>query len=280
MSVVLQAATTIAGGLLGDRQRKKDQAYNERMIREQNAYNAPDQIRARAEKAGFNPLLFVGPGVGQQGAAPQAVGGNYLGNAIADAGLLAAEALAKQPLKQKLNAYQAQNAKLAQKVQSLTLRPKVGGLYAERVVTPSIPQAVGRASTGGPARYAFDRLSDPVPLVDADGGGIAVPDPRLDRGSGIFLAGPHLGGYWESAPGWSNAERIEDEYGDVASWGYGVAKIASDVGHNIRRGTNAMGWTDPNTWGGLWPSGRKPSTKAPSGFHAYRAQKGTRIPSM
>lgn len=147
---LISAGASLFGGFLGDRQRKKDQRYNERMIAQQNAYNAPDAIRARAEKAGFNPLLFMGPGVGLQNAAPQALGGNYLGAAIADAGLMAADALARQPQRAKLNAFQTENAKLKAQVQNLTLRPKVGGLYAERVVTPSIPKAVNRATASQP----------------------------------------------------------------------------------------------------------------------------------
>jgi hypothetical protein len=174
----LQAGATVLGGLLGDRRRKKDQAFNQRMIAEQNAYNAPDAIRARAEKAGFNPLLFVGPGVGLQTSVAQAVGGNYLGSAIADAGLMAADALARQPRKAKLNAFQAENAKLKQQVQSLTLRPKVGGLYADRVVTPSIRDALGgigsRVSPPGLGARGADRPSAAAPsaglrpLVDVD----------------------------------------------------------------------------------------------------------------
>lgn len=245
----ISAGASLLGGFLGDRQRKKDQRYNERMIAQQNAYNAPDQIRARAEKAGFNPLLFAGPGVGLQTSAPQAVGGNYLGAAIADAGMMAADALARQPARQKLNQFQAENQKLKQQVQSLTLRPKVGGLYADRVVTPSIKTAVGRSGKSDAKTGLDPRIADPVNLADGGDGGIAVPEPRLDRGAGIFLGG----NYWESAPGWSTGQTIEDEYGDVASWAYGIGKIAADTGHNARRFTNAMGWSDPNTWGGFKP---------------------------
>lgn len=233
----ISAGASLLGGLLGDRQRKKDQRYNEAQIAQQNAYNAPDAIRARAEKAGFNPLLFMGPGVGLQTSAAQAVGGNYLGAAIADAGMMAADALARQPAKAKLNQFQQQNAKLKAQVQSLTLRPKVGGLYAERVVTPSIPKALGKADA--PSAFTDPRTRDATVLSDGSAGGIAVPEPRLDRGAGSFLGGFRM----ESTPGWSSAQVIEDEYADVASWGYGLAKIASDVGHNFGK------WAATTEWG-------------------------------
>ena len=78
---LLGVAGSLLGGILGRNSERK-------AIAAQNDYNDPLNIRARAERAGFNPLLFVGPGVGNQ----MATGGsNYMGSAIADAGLMLSE---------------------------------------------------------------------------------------------------------------------------------------------------------------------------------------------
>lgn len=131
----------IAGGILGRNSEKK-------AINAQNEYNSPAQIRARAEAAGFNPLLFVGPGVGLQ----QTTGGsNYMGAALAESGLMIADAVAKRRNLGQLSQLQRVNQRLQDQVTSLTLRPKVGGIYAQREATPSLRAALGYAerSSGG-----------------------------------------------------------------------------------------------------------------------------------
>lgn len=82
----LGAAASLIGGIMGSNAEKKG-------IAAQNAYNDPSQIRARAEKAGFNPLLFIGPGVGQQTSAAGA--SNIMGSAIANAGFVLVDGLDK-----------------------------------------------------------------------------------------------------------------------------------------------------------------------------------------
>jgi hypothetical protein len=134
-SGLIGAAGSILGGLLGA-------GAEERAIKAQNAYNDPSAIRARAEAAGFNPLLFIGPGVGQQ----TAVGGsNFMGSAIADASAMLADGLAtsmaKKPSMVQLDEIKAQNAKLQAQVSNMTLRPKVGGVYSRS--TPTLRSALG-----------------------------------------------------------------------------------------------------------------------------------------
>ena len=146
-------------GLFGGSRAEKREA---RAIAAQNAYNDPSAVRARAEKAGFNPLLFIGPGVGQQ----TAVGGtDYMSGAIASAGMLLGDALAKSGKSStvaKLNQYQQQNETLKQQVQSLTLRPTVGGIYAGNERAPSKSEATrgtngsSDASRGAPLRGGSD----------------------------------------------------------------------------------------------------------------------------
>jgi hypothetical protein len=109
------------------------------------------QIRDKAEAAGFNPLtaLTSAPGQAMQGE-------NYMGAAIADAGLMLADAFAKNKRGQMLSKVQAENAQLKDKVQSLTLRPKVGGVYAARQAVPTVRQALGvsNAALSGSATSA------------------------------------------------------------------------------------------------------------------------------
>lgn len=158
MSALLSVASSLVGGILGEVGQNRNNARQERFIREQNAYNAPDQVRARAEKAGFNPLLFVGPGVGQQTATAASSGYNYMGNAIADAGLLMADAIAKRKDAMRLSRMEDQNRRLTNKVQALTLRPQVGGIYAQLGQTPTIASALG-ASNAVTAQHGASALA-------------------------------------------------------------------------------------------------------------------------
>jgi hypothetical protein len=122
LPALIGAGASLLGGILGRNAEKK-------AIAAQNAYNDPAQIRARAENAGFNPLLFIGPGVGNQ----MVTGGsNYMGSAIADAGMQIADQMSKNRELARLEKLSAENKKLAEKVQNLTIRPKVGGVYAQR----------------------------------------------------------------------------------------------------------------------------------------------------
>lgn len=149
---LIGAGASLLGGALSARAEKKG-------IAAQNAYNHPTAIRQRAEEAGFNPLLFIGPGVGQQ----TAVGGsNYMGSAIANAGMQIADQMSKNQELARLEKLSAENKKLAEKVQTLTIRPKVGGVYAQRAATPSLAASLGgqnaeaRSRGGAPARLLQD----------------------------------------------------------------------------------------------------------------------------
>lgn len=158
---LIGAGASLLGGALSARAEKKG-------IAAQNAYNHPTAIRQRAEEAGFNPLLFIGPGVGQQ----TAVGGsNYMGSAIANAGMQIADQMSKNQELARLEKLSAENQKLAEKVQTLTIRPKVGGVYAQREKSPLIgprqPIQVRHAITG--KWYNMDPgVGDRLKLSDGD----------------------------------------------------------------------------------------------------------------
>lgn len=169
LPALISAGASLLGGLFGQSSAAADRRFNAQQIDKQNAYNNPINIRKRAEKAGFNPLLFVGPGVGLQTGVAQANSANYMGAAIADAGMAIADNIAnstKRKQAEQLGALEIENAKLQNKLLQLTLRPKVGGVYAQRETTPTIAAAVG----GGNAN------TDPVLSGQRSGGAVVDSD--------------------------------------------------------------------------------------------------------
>lgn len=131
---VIKVVGSLLGGLFGRKSEKKAAAA-------QREYDKPVNVRARYEEAGINPLLaFQGGVVGQsQPVASQ----NYMGAAIADASMIIADEMSKRKETQQLSQLQSMNARLQEKVQNLTLRPKVGGIYAGRLATPTMRDALG-----------------------------------------------------------------------------------------------------------------------------------------
>lgn len=109
---------------------------------------------------------------------------------------------------------------------------------------------------------ATDRLSDPVVLTPGNSGGYAVPDERFDRGAGVFAGGKRV----EPAPGWSPASVIENEYGDVGSWFYGLGKMSADVLHTLDQNIGARDKGDDQT---KWSAYKLRNTygKSPDGFN-------------
>lgn len=148
---VIAAGISAVGSLLGGRKAAKEQA---RAIAAQNAYNAPKAIRARAEEGGFNPLLFVGPGVGLQTATAAPV----MGQAIANAGLAVADGLTAMGQQQAYaSALEEQNAELRKAVERATLRPEVAGIYGV-----AQPVTVGAAPSTARTTVQLDGSSVPL----------------------------------------------------------------------------------------------------------------------
>lgn len=155
---IIGALGSVVGGLLN---------------KPKNEYVVPDyaKIRAKAEAAGVNPLFAMANAPGQ---VVQTQG--YMGSAVADAAMIMADAVAKQPGAGKLSQVQAQNRALSKQVQSLTLRPKVGGIYAQRGVTPSLRKALGVGDVSQGVRRSSSFGADNsglVPSVGVGSGGSA-----------------------------------------------------------------------------------------------------------
>lgn len=87
----------------------------------------------------------------------------------------------------------------------------LGGGYGRETATPSDDS--GRLSFG-------DRLTSRD--------GIGVPDPLLDRGTGVFVGGE----YWQPTPGLSPASVAEEEYGDLGGSIFGLGKAVTDILYN------------------------------------------------
>ncbi|MDR7126628.1 hypothetical protein [Pseudotabrizicola sp. 4114] len=136
-------------------------ARDDHVLSDQRWYDSPTEVRKRAEDAGFNPLAYAGnfsssgvssafPSIGgSSGAGTSAPmmaasgGGAYMGAAVADAGMILADGMARREDLARASALEQQNKELASKVTSLTLRPEVGGVYERRASIPSISQALG-----------------------------------------------------------------------------------------------------------------------------------------
>lgn len=163
---MLGALIGAAASLLGANRARRGEA---KAIAAQNEYNKPANVRARAEEAGFNPLLFVGPGVGQQTATG---GSNFMGQAIADAGLMLADKITERQAAVKLSKAMDDNRRLQQQLTQATIRPKVGGIYAGSEMLPTQTAALGgsRASSTGPAGGPVSGHGSGVSTADAGGG--------------------------------------------------------------------------------------------------------------
>lgn len=179
------------------------------------------KIRQKAEEAGFNPLTALGLAPGSV-----VMGQNSMGSALADAALLLADGYQKNAdEKSALAKAQKENEDLRKQLTHQTLRPPVGGIYAQRHNVPTLRQALG----------AKDENADDAHPLDDQLGDIPTPDPKLDRASPGYVYGLN----WEATPGFSPGQVWEDRYGDTPlNWPIAAAQMAADVGYNAHKGVN------------------------------------------
>ena len=135
---------SLLGGLLGGSKKVRAQ---------DNAYGHVKGIMRAAEEFGFNPLTLLGT-VGASGGQPAQ---SYMGAALADAGMLLADGLAKSKSLGRLERAERLNAKLTQRVNDLTLRPPVPGVY-------------GSLQSGGSGNGAVSSRVVPVGAPDVRSG--------------------------------------------------------------------------------------------------------------
>lgn len=220
LSAVISAGASLIGGILGKKSEDKQQKRQIAFAREEREYNKPTNIRARAEEAGFNPLLFIGPGVGN--AASGGISGgsaNYMGQAIADAGMLIAEGMRNKSAETKrINDLEAQNKELQKKLVQQTIRPPMGGIYQSggpSIRKPPEPKALADMAWNDPEMIGPKPL---VPMIDAVSGRWF----GLDPGAASRIDGIGPGSTWIG----EDSEAILGEVmGNVNSTGAAVSGL-------------------------------------------------------
>lgn len=173
------AGASLLGGLLGSKKEKK-------AIAAQNAYNDPSAMRARAEKAGFNPLLWAGQGNMQTTAGNS---GAIMGNAIANAGLALADGMTeRKQLELEKTKLQLDRDRLDALIEKNTIQPKVAGIYAGTRQTPSIKRTGAPLMSGAPAYQGgknstiapWEKILDSSPNLVIDETGFPTFNPEKD----------------------------------------------------------------------------------------------------
>lgn len=136
---LIGAGGALLGGIFGKPKRTSAQQNSRQGILGQ-----AQGAREAAEKYGFNPLTLL--------AASSPMGpsesSNYMGTAIANSALMLADGLAKRQERiGREAALEKANEELRLQVRELTLRPKFGGIYAQRQAVPSLGAALGRSAS-------------------------------------------------------------------------------------------------------------------------------------
>jgi hypothetical protein len=239
--------SSLLGGLFDNmfnrREARRQEAFNRQMIAEQNAYNDPAAIRKRAEDAGYNPLLFVGPGVGLQTsvASAAAVPASAMGSAIADAGMMLGQAFAgvgSQRRASAMNKLAADNAKLRRDLTQQTLRPKIPGQYGPLVTRAGSRQTAAVNSGGqnavfpnGAGTGASLGFGKAVPFGGS--GPFGSKGPTVPNGSPSVdpLTGQQFGVWfahqWVPRPtGWSAGDTYETEMGETVASEFAMAPLS------------------------------------------------------
>lgn len=163
LSSLIGVGGQLLGGLFGRKKEKTISAGD-------NAYSHVDGIMRAAAKFGFSPLTLLGS-VGQMGGTPGYTDNTAIGTAVANAAMLASDAIAaKAKTADKLNKYQQDNQRLTERLNAISIRPPTPNRYG-RSPMPSDPEVYGNAasdqSTDGllPAG-ATDPTGRPLPDVD------------------------------------------------------------------------------------------------------------------
>ena len=239
-AALVSGASSLLGGLLG---------------RSSNKYVVPNyqQIRDKAEAAGFNPLTALAMAPGQVVQSQ-----NFMGSAIADAGLSLADGMvAKHREDGALAKLAEENDKLREKVQNMTLRPKVGGVYAQREGIPSISQAVGGANgqTAGSVSGTVNASGRGSGGVGSAAGSHTALGDLIDPSRAVdpvkITSDPGVGIISNRWLGEFPVPLVNGEIPDILQYptiagsflGYHGSRAALAIGGALRNKTDSLGWT-------------------------------------
>lgn len=182
---LISAGSSLFGGLFG----KKPPTSG------QNSFSHVSGIMRASEKFGFNPLTLLGSVGAVGGGTPQ----NYMGAAIADAGLAYANGMTEKGRLDQIkrsNDLEEANLELRRKVEQMTIRPKVGGIYAANQQTPTLAQSLGvqpsPARTVGDVGVIKTTTLSPLPaaqtMSDYFGDGVGEAAGVVNYGRALVLS--------------------------------------------------------------------------------------------
>lgn len=239
-SALISAGGSLLGGMFG-----KSKSYSPRQM----AVGNVEGLMQAADLFKINPLTLLNAGL-----SPSAMAGsNYMGSAIADAGLALADGMQRKAAEDsRIQELEKEKEELQKKVVDLTIRPKVGGIYSGNHMVPSLRQALGVADDPSGVRSplssaALRRGDEPVPfgpLSGLDGAdSVNWPDESIRSGSDDASRVPQkpmyvLGMELPPTSGSSDAEAIGERYGEdflSPSWFAGWGAFAHDA-------ANAAAW--------------------------------------
>lgn len=235
---LVSAGTKLLGGILGNNAAQENAQRNIQMQKEF-AQNGISWKVADAQRAGIHPLAALGAPL--VGFTPQQVG-DTLGNSIADMGqdlsravtATSSENQRTKALSLKLAELQVQraeleNTKLASDIARAS-RPAVGPALPTEADALRALEGQGDSSLQKMAMKLDQMPGAAASIVRAGGMPIPVVPPQTSKGKTSIDAGSR----WEANPYWSDAQSVEDRYGDAASWIYGMPAFAADVYWNAK----------------------------------------------
>lgn len=193
--------------------------------------NSPAGIRANAEAAGFNPLVFAGPGTGT-GAQYAPVAGQMIADALSTFGGAFDETT---ELRQENSRLQQETERLNRRATAATLNAEYGGIYGQPTTErPSVNRQGDNTPVSGDDP---DGNADQLPELDLrNADGYSVNEAPLFRifGRDMFGSGDFAtGGTYEDALGESEV---------FSTLAYPI--IAGDaIGHTLRTEARQY-WTE------------------------------------
>lgn len=221
LASLISAGTSLLGGLFGRKSQEEANAKNLAAQREF-AQSGVQWRVADAKKAGIHPLAALGAQTASF--SPSFVGDTSFGTGIAQAGQDVSRAIdATRPAAQRSAAFE-------KSVQDLTVQ-KMG---LENQILASQLAKINQA--GHPPAFP----GTPT-LIDGQG-----------NTTSVMLGGHRV----DPSPKWSDAQEVEDRYGDVGSFLYFPFVAGADAARNLPAAVKDGFWQDIDSmrayWNNLW----------------------------